>query len=513
MSDEKTPESTRLHAFKLGNLKKQAKVKWGKKKKDNEKKNAATSDSSSDTNNKKSTSFFSFRKFKLFSRSKKKNSSKMERNSIKEEEVLEEVKEKFRFLKGKKKNNLGLSLPSHTSSKEENLTSKKIPNSDLKEKGQYGKMNTIHNASNGKLVDSNDKGDDSYGKSVDLKKTEDEGVSNLNKSGTKLKNEINDTNNDNMNNNNVQLHSKNSITSLSKITEKEENNNTYIESTKVKNLNEKKQSKVENIVKAPVAHKSSKHMNDIILNNKEGHNNEYKKQNSIETKKDGNENDDSSILVAFDNNGKSKFSKIFEKFNMLSKLSTAIKPEKKNEKTSEQMKSINSLKSNIKMSRKNSNSDVEHNSSSPSDKYRECNSNMVTVTSDDIKMRKNNLIERANLIAKRQKGTPNELVNLYNNSENIHRQDTKETMNAQVTFNVDPPLLFCENAFAICLLSNIEDLIDMIHSSSNVLRLTLDALNGNEDSVVSRLNKNTSLQKEYLMEANEIVKAVNENVQ
>ncbi|SBS93997.1 conserved Plasmodium protein, unknown function [Plasmodium malariae] len=465
MSDEKTPESTRLHAFKLGNLKKQAKVKWGKKKKDNEKKNSATSDSSSDTNNKKSTSFFSFRKFKLFSRSKKKNSSKMERNSIKEEEeVLEEVKEKFRFLKGKKKNNLGLSLPSHTSSKEENLTSKKIPNNDLKEKGQYGKMDTIHNASNGKLVDSNDKADDSYGKSVDLKKTEDEGVSNLYKSGTKLKNEINDTNNDNMNNNNVQLHSKNSITSLSKITEKEENNNTYIESTKVKNLNEKKQSKVENIVKAPVSHKSSKHMNDIILNNKEGHNNEYKKQNSTETKKDGNENDDSSILVAFDNNGKSKFSKIFEKFNMLSKLSTAIKPEKKNEKTSEQMKSINSIKSNIKMSRKNSNSDVEHNSSSPSDKYRECNSNMVIVTSDDIKMRKNNLIERANLIAKRQKGTPNELVNLYNNSENIHRQDTKETMDAQVTFNVDPPLLFCENAFAICLLSNIEDLIDMIHS-------------------------------------------------
>ncbi|CAD2103000.1 hypothetical protein YYG_02725 [Plasmodium vinckei petteri] len=155
-----------------------------------------------------------------------------------------------------------------------------------------------------------------------------------------------------------------------------------------------------------------------------------------------------------------------------------------------------------------------------------------TIMDSGIKEKKNELVERANKIENNQLKVSKDLNNtddeLY-----IGHPHTNHIVNKQILFNVDPPFLFAENSFALCPIMPISDVIEMIRSIcehnkdesikkmnnckennqkiSSTLVLALGALDGDEDSLTSNLNKRTELQKQNLKEAYDVVESINES--
>ncbi|SCM20256.1 conserved Plasmodium protein, unknown function [Plasmodium chabaudi adami] len=155
-----------------------------------------------------------------------------------------------------------------------------------------------------------------------------------------------------------------------------------------------------------------------------------------------------------------------------------------------------------------------------------------TVMASEIKERKHDLVERANKIENNQLKISNDLNNTRDDLY-IGHINTNHIVNKQILFNVDPPFLFTENSFALCPIMPIGDVIEMIHSIcennkdesfkklndckennqkiSSTLMLALGALDGEDDSVISNLNKRTELQKQNLKEAYDVVESINGN--
>ncbi|CXI33175.1 conserved Plasmodium protein, unknown function [Plasmodium berghei] len=152
-----------------------------------------------------------------------------------------------------------------------------------------------------------------------------------------------------------------------------------------------------------------------------------------------------------------------------------------------------------------------------------------TIMISGIKEKKNALIERANKIENNQFKISRDLNNT-NDDLYVGNCDTNHIVNKQILFNVDPPLLFIENSFALCPMMPIGDLIEMIYSIceknkdesikklndckennqkiSSTLMLGLSALDGEDESVISNLNKRSELQKQNLKEACDIVESI-----
>lgn len=146
-----------------------------------------------------------------------------------------------------------------------------------------------------------------------------------------------------------------------------------------------------------------------------------------------------------------------------------------------------------------------------------------------IKEKKNSLIERANKIENNQVKISRDLNNT-NDDLYVGNRHTNHIVNKQILFNVDPPLLFIENSFALCPVTPISDVIEMIYSIceknkdesikklndckennqkiSSTLMLSLGALEGEDESVISNLNKRGELQKQNLKEAYDIVESI-----
>ncbi|SCN59661.1 conserved Plasmodium protein, unknown function [Plasmodium chabaudi chabaudi] len=155
-----------------------------------------------------------------------------------------------------------------------------------------------------------------------------------------------------------------------------------------------------------------------------------------------------------------------------------------------------------------------------------------TVMASEIKEKKHDLVERANKIENNQLKMSNDLNNARDDLY-IGHINTNHIVNKQILFNVDPPFLFTENSFALCPIMPIGDVIEMIHSIcennkdesfkklneckennqkiSSTLMLALGALDGEDDSVISNLNKRTELQKQNLKEAYDVVESINGN--
>ncbi|EUD68009.1 hypothetical protein C922_01621 [Plasmodium inui San Antonio 1] len=219
--------------------------------------------------------------------------------------------------------------------------------------------------------------------------------------------------------------------------------------------------------------------------------------------------------------GKMNFNNSIPNFNLTSKKNV---PRTANTKDAAPM-----IISKLKMNKKNSNigSGFEH-ADDPND-FKRVKS---TLTRQDIRAKKSNLIRRVKLMEKNLLMSKEEQQE--DGTKNIHRKMTNDILEGGgISFNLHPPLLVTENSFDICPISPIEDIIEVIHSiwndnkeetisklkkckennekSSSVLKKTLDKLNGPEDSVVTNLTKNMSLQQDYLVEVDEVVRSVSED--
>ncbi|GAB65760.1 hypothetical protein PCYB_072620 [Plasmodium cynomolgi strain B] len=198
--------------------------------------------------------------------------------------------------------------------------------------------------------------------------------------------------------------------------------------------------------------------------------------------------------------GKMNFNNFIPNFKLNSKKNATLRSNKKN--------ATPMISSKLKMNKKNSNigSSFEQADDPENAKMEES-----TLTRQDIQEKKKNLVGRAKLMEKnlhRRKEAPQE-----DGANNIHRKMTKDIFEGEgIFFNLFPPLLLTENSFDICPISPIEDIIEVIYSicnnnkeeaiaklkmckennekCSNVLKITLDKLNGTEDSVLSNLTKN-----------------------
>ncbi|ANQ07334.1 Uncharacterized protein PCOAH_00017320 [Plasmodium coatneyi] len=215
--------------------------------------------------------------------------------------------------------------------------------------------------------------------------------------------------------------------------------------------------------------------------------------------------------------GKMKFSNFIPNFNLTSKKNASFKMNKKNS--------------------------ITGSSFDQADDPHYFKGEALTLTRQDIRAKKNNLVGRAKLIEKNLHR--NEGASQEDGSKNIHRKMTKDiSEGGPIPFNLQPPLLLTENSFDIWYvlphgiipitpISPIEDIIEVIYSicnshkeeaiaklkmckennekCSSMLQITLDKLNGPQDSVLTNLTKNMSLQRDYLIEVNEVMRAVSED--
>ncbi|SBT33490.1 conserved Plasmodium protein, unknown function [Plasmodium ovale wallikeri] len=317
---------------------------------------------------------------------------------------------------------------------------------------------------------------------------------------------------------------------------------------KSKSIIMKKKSSLKDILKVPLTYASKSFLTDFVLkkkesfkgkdDRKEGPEGKEAKQSpeSEEDDKRKRENGDKHDNDEHDEDDGSETSSIIkkiEKFNFLSEKNSDGNGAKSPPKVI--------FKSKFKIKKKKNGSNDADTSNSTSSKNVGSNPSGLNVTIEDIKVKKNNLVERATLIAKEQITVPKEMLNEENEHHTHHlgtRRATKteqidEVISTKMPFNIEPPPLFCENAFVISPLVPVEDIIDMIYAicnkskedtiaklklckennqrSSTVLKITLDALNGSEDSVVSNLNKNMTLQKEYLRQVDHVVASVGDD--
>ncbi|CAG9480551.1 unnamed protein product [Plasmodium vivax] len=219
--------------------------------------------------------------------------------------------------------------------------------------------------------------------------------------------------------------------------------------------------------------------------------------------------------------GKMNFNKFIPNFNLTSKKNATLRLNKK--------KVAPMISSKLKMNKKNS-----HIGSSfdQADDLNAAKLEESTLTRQDIRAKKNHLIGRAKLMEKNLHRSIH--ATQEDGAKNIHRKMTNDfTEGGGIPFDLHPPLLLTENSFDICPISPIEDIIEVINSicnnnkeeavaklkmckennekCSSVLKITLDKLNGPEDSVLSNLTKNMSLQRDYLLEVNEVMRAVSED--
>ncbi|SBS85556.1 conserved Plasmodium protein, unknown function [Plasmodium ovale curtisi] len=310
----------------------------------------------------------------------------------------------------------------------------------------------------------------------------------------------------------------------------------------------KKKSSLKDILKVPLTYASKSFLTDFVLkkkeslkekgDRKEGPEGKEAKQSpqaeeDDQRKRENGDKHDNDEHDEEDGSETSSIIKKIEKFNFLSQKNYDENGAKSPPKVI--------FKSKFKIKKKKNGSNDADTSNSTSSKNVGSNTNGLNITIEDIKVKKNKLIERATLIAKEQITVPKEMLNEANEHRTHHlgtRRATKteraeEVISTEMPFNIEPPPLFCENAFMISPLVPVEDIIDMIYAicnkskedtiaklklckennqrSSNVLKITLDALNGSEDSVVSNLNKNMTLQKEYLRQVDHVVASVGDD--
>ncbi|SOV22553.1 conserved Plasmodium protein, unknown function [Plasmodium sp. DRC-Itaito] len=159
--------------------------------------------------------------------------------------------------------------------------------------------------------------------------------------------------------------------------------------------------------------------------------------------------------------------------------------------------------------------------------------NNTDIKNKNIVMKKNNLVERANLIKKKQTDIIQDDIIHDNHFKKISNNETTQLLNVFVPFDLDPPTLYADTPETVSPLTPIEEIIDVIYSifnrstedtitrlresknntaeCLNTLKITLDALEGNEKSVISQLNKNMAIEKECLGEVDEVIKSINDD--
>ncbi|SOV22555.1 conserved Plasmodium protein, unknown function [Plasmodium sp. DRC-Itaito] len=124
-------------------------------------------------------------------------------------------------------------------------------------------------------------------------------------------------------------------------------------------------------------------------------------------------------------------------------------------------------------------------------------------------------IERANLIKKKQTDIIQDDIIHDNHFKKISNNETTQLLNVFVPFDLDPPTLYADTPETV---RSTEDTITRLRESKNntaeclnTLKITLDALEGNEKSVISQLNKNMAIEKECLGEVDEVIKSINDD--
>ncbi|CRG99397.1 conserved Plasmodium protein, unknown function [Plasmodium relictum] len=476
MKNEDISERETLLKYKLNNSNKKRNKDWKEKVasiiKTGNKNDASQHDVSSPINT-ESTSIFNFRKFKFFTKSK--NICKVKSNNSKEFSIFsngaKENMEKF-SLKEQSSNDDKLSIDKCSKDNISKQSTIKISKNDIKElKKSKSSINT--------KVDINHS-DNNKKNSKYLTKGNYSHANSYNKSVKAPS---------------VKIFEKNKIVSL------------YRDPNKNINLTENK-TLIKNIIKTEPKNFSKKFVNNNNLNEKKSTNFNKNKNEDFDDEK---LKFSSKITV---NDNKLHGNKAYlnnntnENFLLSNKNNTSMELRKKY--------SNNILDRNLKINKTyNDNSNIK-------------NSNSI----NNLKLKKNDLVKRADIIIKKQIITTDELLNA-DNLKSLHRMNTKELMNMEIPFKLDPPNLFCENAYNISPLTPIEEKIDMVHSilnnhkneiitllnscidnnkqCSEMLKIVLDALIEGENSIASKLNKNKSLQNEIVTELEQILTSVNQN--
>ncbi|ETW49548.1 hypothetical protein PFMALIP_02476 [Plasmodium falciparum MaliPS096_E11] len=324
--------------------------------------------------------------------------------------------------------------------------------------------------------------------------------------------------NDNKNNDNKNNDNNNNDNILPNVTEEESNkkhslnlnNHERKKSLPVEplnNNNEKKQK--DNNSKLVLS-------NDIHNNNKDIIQNKDNVKRKISNVNNNINNINNTLIHKVDSNYSDKNSDAPKKYDNEEKPSNTLS--ENNSKV--EKKSLNPLfKSKMKIEKKNPPILIKTNNTDNKNK--------------NIVMKKNNLVERANLIKKKQTDIINDEIFNDNHFKKICNDETTQMLNAFVPFDLDPPPLYAENPETVSPLTPISEIIDCIYSifnkstedtitrlrqskdntaeCLNTLKLTIEALDGNEKSVISQLNKNMAIEKECLGEVDEVIKSINDD--
>ncbi|GAW80250.1 hypothetical protein PGO_071650 [Plasmodium gonderi] len=311
---------------------------------------------------------------------------------------------------------------------------------------------------------------------------------------------------------------------------------------------ETKKSFTKNIIKIPLSYSSSEGLKTDVLSKKESTEYKNEKMSSPEADKNkdsheqkavndavgiGNHQDDNNAELeskseAGNHSGKMEFSKFIPSFNLINKKNGFFKSSKKicTPMIYSKLQIKNKEKSNI-----DGNRESRHSFDKTENSHGATEADETNITCQDIHEKKNSLIGRANLLKK--KLSVDKKLLQEDGIKNFERKRTIDLLDTKISFNLHPPLLFTENSFSICPLSPLEDIIEVINSicnnskeetisklkmckennekSSNMLKITLDKLNGPDNSVTSHLHKNMSLQSEYLMKVDRVMREINED--
>ncbi|CAA9987457.1 conserved Plasmodium protein, unknown function [Plasmodium knowlesi strain H] len=561
-------EKENLVSYKLQAAPKEPLIKWRQKdqteKNANKEKRAPIKFKAPQNlkNKKKKNSFFSLAGFNFFGKSKRKRTPKAaKRNSKKEESPqrteVKSIIKKFEFSKGEERRtskgtiNVGKAkLSTQTSATKVNPRRNSvhidpIANEELlevlteEERKSIEVVTLIDGSSNGDNSGTDrDRKDDSGEKDVPAKVKSAYSVKGQN-SGTNLrKNKDLLMKTSGLLEESCEIGKKKSYPPKNKHDESDIVTTTKGSTHPEKEIQTKK-SILKNIIKMPLSYASRSFKSDVLATKESTKlvkgGNEKRGEKNGETKEDAhklkntpdsihlqNDQDKGDVLSPSDvsdtrsedtnYSGKMSFNNFIPKFKL---------PGKKNASPM--------ISSKLKMNRKNS---IVGNSFDKADDPQDFKGEELILTCQDIRAKKNNLVGRAKLMEKnlrRRKGEPQE-----DEAKSIHRKMTKDiSEGGPIPFNLQPPLLFTENSFDICPISPIEDIIEIIHSifnsnkeeaiaklkmckennekCSSMLKITLDKLNGPQDSVLTNLTKNMSLQRDYLIEVNEVMRAVSED--
>ncbi|CRG96734.1 conserved Plasmodium protein, unknown function [Plasmodium gallinaceum] len=474
MKNDNISEREALLKYKLNNSKKKLDRGWKEKvlaiiKKGN--KNDVPQHGVSSHTNTKSTSIFNFGKFKIFGRSK--NMYKTKSNNRKESSInsdnAKKNMEKFSLIKQSSCDNKLIINRSIRNNFNKKSTIK-IPKNDIKEFKKS--LSSIKTKVGTRYLDN------------DKKNSEHSTKGNYN--------------NSNLNNNSNKLH-------LMKSFEKNKIVTPFKDSKKNINITEDKPL-LKNTVKIEMKNFPKNSINNNNLKRKE--------------------------LIDFNNNENEDYDN--DKLNFSSeKTINKLNDEKASLNKTKNEKFLLSKKTNMSMELKKTYSkDLENSNIKINKICCDVNNNKNSNIINNLKLKKNDIVKRANMVVKKQKITTDELLDA-NNIKNLRRINTKELMSMDVPFKIDPPNLFCEYAYNISPVSPIEERIDMIYSilnnhkneiitllklcidnnkqCSEILKIILDALIEGEDSIVSKLNKNKPLQDEIIMELEQVLESVNED--